>query len=187
MKTQMRAVGQPHGDRRMRRGNRINRGLLVHLFIAVPFAAGYPPGRAFRRNVELRRLVGDAHRLEAGLRGQFVAKTHAVIEQAEPHIHQTCALHVGLLEADQQVIVIVGDEAPLAPGLFPAILAAAFFRPCNGKAAHHVEAVGQDETQLGGRDQQPALARQRPDGPAVIVGGHCQRNAAIGRGCRHRR
>ena len=181
MEAHMRAVIKTHGDRRMRGGHSVDRRLLIDLFITVPLTAGNPPGRAFGCDVELGRLIGDAHRLEPRLFGQLVAEAHTVIEQAEADVHQAIALHIRLAEADQQLVMMVGDETTFAPRLLPFFLAARFVRPDDREAPRHVEPVGQQEAQLRWRDQQLALARKRPGRAAVIVGRYGQQDAAVGR------
>jgi hypothetical protein len=182
---QMRAVGQLHGDRRVRGGHAVDRGLLIDLFIAVPFAARNPPGRAVLRQVELGQLVGDLHRRHRRLRGQLIAQAETIVEQAEAHVHLAPAPFGHLLELDQQFGVVVGDEAALAPGLFPGGgLGAGGFAAHDVVAAHHGGAIGEDEAERGGADQQLALAREAVGGAAIAVDRHGQHQAAIGRGKR---
>ena len=65
---------------------------------------------------------------------------------------------------------MVAHETTLAPGLLPFFIDGRLvFRAFEFEAAHHVVAVGQDETQLGRRDQQLALAADAVIGPAITV------------------
>src|SRR3546814_17690411 len=68
-----------------------------------------------------------------------------------------------LAEADEQLVVAVLHEATFAPRLFPARIAARALGALDREAALERDAVGQQEAELRRRDQQLALARQRPD------------------------
>lgn len=102
MERQVRAVVEAYRDRRVRGRDRVDRRPLIDLFVAVPFAAGDPPGGAPGRDGEFGDLVGDLRGLEPGLPGQFVAEADAIIEQAE---------------SGEQFVVMIADEAALAPRL----------------------------------------------------------------------
>src|SRR3546814_6108831 len=84
----MRAVVEAHGDRRVRGRDRVDRRLLIDLLVAVPFAAGDPPGSAFGRDVEFGDLVGDLRGLELRLLGQFVAEA----DRSEEHTSELQSL-----------------------------------------------------------------------------------------------
>src|SRR3546814_11712972 len=85
---EVRPVSEAHRDRRVRGRDRVDRGLLIELLVAVPFAAGDPPGGALWRDIEFGDFVGDLRGLEPRLFGQFITEADAVVEQAEPHIHR---------------------------------------------------------------------------------------------------
>src|SRR3546814_9096178 len=73
-----------------------------------------------------------------------------------------------LAEAHEQFVIMIADIAALAPRLLPPVVAARALRPFDGEAALEPDAVGQQEAELRRRDQQLALARQRPGRARVI-------------------
>src|SRR3546814_10845811 len=79
------------------------------------------------------------------------------------------------------LVVAVAHEAAFAPRLFPARIAARALGALDRETALERDAVGQQEAEFRGRDQQLALARQRPDRPLVVVGRYGQDNAAVRR------
>src|SRR3546814_15622900 len=83
-------------------------------------------------------------------------------------------------EADGQLVVAVVHEGTVAPRLFPARIAARALGALDREAALERDAVGQQEAELRRRDQQLALARQRPDRPLVVIGRYRQDDAEIG-------
>src|SRR3546814_15935268 len=102
----------------MRGRDRVDRRLLIDLLVAIPFAAGDPPGGALWSDVEFGDLVGDLRGLESRLLGQFVAEVDAVVEQAETDVHRMNAPAFILAEAEEQLVVAVLHEAQFAPRLF---------------------------------------------------------------------
>src|SRR3546814_9431984 len=72
-----------HRQRRVRLRDAADRGLVVEIFVAVPLAAGDPPGGAVAGDREFGQFVGDVRGLEVGLFGQHVAKADAVVEDAD--------------------------------------------------------------------------------------------------------
>src|SRR3546814_12489516 len=103
----------------MRGRDRVDRRLLIDLLVAIPFAAGDPPGGALWSDVEFGDLVGDLRGLEYRLLGQFVAEADAVVEQAETDVHRMTAPAFLLAEADEQLVEAVLHEETCAPTLFP--------------------------------------------------------------------
>src|SRR3546814_4410234 len=76
--------------------------------------------------------------------------------------HRMSAPDFVLAEAHEQFVIMIADIAALAPRLLPPVVAARALRPFDGEAALEPDAVGQQEAELRRRDQQLALARQRP-------------------------
>ena len=182
VKGEMRPVVEAHGQRRVRRGDGVDRRFLVDLLIAVPFAAGNPPGRPLGYDVELGEFVGDMRCLEAGLFGQLVAEADAVVEKPEAKVHRVAAPALVLPEPDQQFVVHIADEAAFAPRLLPTRIGTLALAVDDREAALQSDAVRQDEPEFRGRDEQLAPPRQRPCRSLVAVGGHRQNDAAVGRG-----
>ena len=179
---QVRSVLQPHRDRRVGGGDTVDRRFLVGLLVPVEIAAGHPPCRAFGRDVELGQLLRHVDRDEAFLLREFVAETDTVIEHAEAHVHQAAAVLRRLAEAYDHLVMVIAHEAAFAPGQFPRLVHAfTRFRADHFEAAHHGQAVGQQEAELGWRNQQLPLARHLPRDPAIVVRGDPHLDTAIGR------
>src|SRR3546814_5518146 len=74
-----------------------------------------------------------------------------------------------LAEADEEFVVMVADIAAFAPRLFPYVVAARPFAALDRETALKRDAVGEQKAELRRRDEQLALARQRPGRPRIIV------------------
>src|SRR3546814_21095705 len=79
------------------------------------------------------------------------------------------------------VVVLGAHVVAFAPRLSPGRFAASALGALDRETALGRDAVGRQEAEFRGRDQQLALARQRPDRPLVVVGRYGQDNAAVGR------
>src|SRR3546814_9233767 len=120
----MRPVVEAHRDRRVRGRDRVDRRLLIELLVAVPFAAGDPPGGALWHDVEFGDFVGDLRGWQPRLLGQFIAEADAVVEQAETDVHRVPAPAFILTAATEQFVVAVAPAAAVAPRPLPSAPAA---------------------------------------------------------------
>src|SRR3546814_18418734 len=82
---------------------------------------------------------------------------------------------------------MVADIAAFAPRLFQYVVAARPFAALDRETALKRDAVGEQKAELRRRDEQLALARQRPGRPSIIVDPDGEREAAVGRGRSQRR
>ena len=168
------------GHRRLGAADRADRGAAVEVFLAVPFPGRAPDGLAVLGQVELGDLRSDADRLQRGLVREFVAEAQAVVIQAEHHVH--AALQAGGLGvADAPFVVMVADEAALAPRLLPGLVHGHGLAGGDRQAALQRRGVGQQEAQLRRRDHHPPLTQDGVHRPAVVVGEGLDRQDAAGR------
>ncbi len=119
----MRAVGELHRHHRLRGADRVERRLVVEIFLAVPQIRRLPPGGAVLREGEFGQLVRDIGVVQVRLVGEAVAEAQAVIEQAEGDVHLTLQTRL-LAEAEGQFVVPVADRPPFTERLRPAAVAA---------------------------------------------------------------
>ena len=181
MQGDMSAVGQLHRHHGLGSADRVERGAVVEIFLAVPFIGGLPPGGAALREGELGQLLGNVGVMEIGLVGQAVAEGDAIIEQAEGHIH--LALEIALLAEDQlQLIMMVADRDPFTPGLGPAGVAARLLAVGERQVALDLGRVGEHEAQTGIGDQRLAIALHGVAGAPLAIEADGEGDMAVGRG-----
>ena len=181
MQGDMGAVGQLHRHHRLGGADRVERGAVVEIFLAVPLIGGLPPGRAALREGELGQFLGDVGVMEIGLIGQAVAEGDAIIEQAEGHIH--FALEIALLAEDQrQFIMMVADPGPFTPGLGPARVAARLLGIGQHQVALDLGRVGEHEAQTGIGDQRLAIALHGIARATLAIEADGEGDMAVGRG-----
>ena len=130
----------------------------VEIFFAIPFERRNPPCGRRLRDREFGQLLFDLHLVQAGLLREFVAEADAVVEHAH-HYVETPTVAIALDEARAQFVVMIADEAALAPGLFPGLVEAARRLRVQRDAAQELAPVAQDEAQPRVADQRLALAR----------------------------
>src|SRR3546814_16909215 len=82
---QMRPVVEAHRDRRVRGRDRVDRRLLIELLVAVPFAAGDPPGGALWHAVEFGDFVGDLRGWQPSLLGPFTVGRASCRARVSPY------------------------------------------------------------------------------------------------------
>ena len=80
-----------------------------------------PPGAGVIRQRELGQLVGDGELAEAGLFGELVAETHAVVEHPEHH-GEPPAWRCRFDDGHAELVVMVADARHLAPRLGPGLV-----------------------------------------------------------------
>src|SRR3546814_14908405 len=102
---QMRPVVEAHRDRRVRGRDRVDRRLLIELLVAVPFAAGDPPGGALWHDVEFGDFVGALRGWQPRLLGQFMAEAEDVVEQAGQDVNRPPPTALTLAGADEEIVV----------------------------------------------------------------------------------
>jgi hypothetical protein len=120
----MQAVIGAHGHRRVRAGDLLDRGALVEVLVAVPFAGRDPPGGGGFGERELGQLLVDDRLGHRRLLGEGVAEADAVVEHPE-HQVEHAVRDDGLTDGRAQLLVVVAHEAVLAPGLLPGLIVAA--------------------------------------------------------------
>ncbi|MNM55847.1 hypothetical protein D3C81_669990 [compost metagenome] len=154
------AVVAAQGQRSLRGADLIERGLVVQVFLAVPFEGGKPPGGGRAGEGEFGQFGIDLRLLHGRLLREFITEADAIVVDAEHHVEATPVLApaTGLFgEAGAQLVVVVAGETAFAPGLLPG-----FIKAATGLTGQHDVAlqapVTEQEAQPRRRDHRFTLA-----------------------------
>ena len=128
-----------------------NIGLLVVIFVAVGLVSGDLPGGAVEVDIKFGQFILDGNLLEFRLRWNFVAESHAVVENSKTKRHDTLGVFFfGQIES--RLGIIIGNIAIFTPGEFDSFFVAFFL------FADELEVICQrlfatnQKTELGGLD-----------------------------------
>ncbi len=110
----------------------------VEIFLSV-VVAGNPPGGVVAGHGKLRILLLDGKVVEIRLCGEFIAKTHTVVVNAEAYHHEAVELRLG--EFHGQLVVVVADLRLLAPHGLPGLVERCGLRGRHLESARKLESV----------------------------------------------
>ncbi len=140
----------------------------IEIFVAIPFAAGDPPGCTRVGDREFGQLFADIHVAQLRLIRELVAEPDAVVERTE-HDGERALRRIFLDQSNAQLVVAVANIAPLAPRLFPRFVDAACLHAVAAKIALQFRGIGQPEPEPRFADDLAAAARNRIAGTTLVV------------------
>ena len=97
------------------------------------------------RHGKLSLLFLDDEICEHSFLRELIAEADAVVIDAEAYLH--LAVVFGLVETDQQLIIVIANTAVLAPDRMPCLVEARRCDTGEGETAHEVGTVSQLETE----------------------------------------
>ena len=170
--------------------------LLRHLFLGV-IVTRQPPRRVVARHSELRALLLDEEVIQVLLLREFIAKSNAVVINAEADNHRAVLRHQGqptvvtiafinrlfcrLRECHRQFVVMVSDGGRLAPDGCPCLVEGGHLRVGDIEVVHQVVlfhlhrgvlVLGQFQTEVGRQDDGLAFIVHFIHGPPLVEREH---------------
>src|SRR5690606_24825071 len=115
-------------------------------------------------------LLADLEARQARLFRKHIAEPQAVVVQAEHDVERAPRANL-LAQGDGQLVVVVADLAPLAPGLLPGFIKVRAALGNDLQVALELGRVGEYHAQPRRRDDRPAAMGDRIARASVAVGG----------------
>ena len=153
----VKAVRAAESDRGMGRADLIGRGVIVEIFVTIPFTCGDPPCFRIAGNRELGKFFIDHHIGELRLIGKGEAEAQTVVEHPDSHVNR--AFDLALFgQPNTHFIVFIDDQPAFAPRLFPGFVRSGAHRIAERDAAAPLARAAKQETQLRGIDDRRPVA-----------------------------